>query len=337
MDVKQLRKSADQIHRQIESGNNFAIVISEPDGDSACSGLALYEILTQIKKKTALFSHFPLEEYNYLPLFNKYKITSVCEKDFTKYDAIFILDATSLSRVVDKDCAHNLETLQKKYFIINIDHHEDNTQFGDINYVQAKTSSTAELIYDLFHKKIKLTPSIATNILNGLITDTVCFRQTDVTYPKTLRAAAHLMEEGGDHRWITYHAYYNFDMNLIKANNKTLETLKIKKAGKYTYAYTITDLTRMKDSYPAGEKFVIANEVTRSINGCNFSMRLTPLGKNKTAISLRSRDTEVIKIAEHFGGGGHPEAAGATAQLSMKQVLKELDTFLQTASMKKFI
>ena len=35
--------------------------------------------------------------------------------------------------------------------VINIDHHHDNTRFGDLNLVEVDASCTAEIVYDLAH------------------------------------------------------------------------------------------------------------------------------------------------------------------------------------------
>ena len=33
--------------------------------------------------------------------------------------------------------------------MLNIDHHHDNTRFGDVNLVDADASCTAEIVYDI--------------------------------------------------------------------------------------------------------------------------------------------------------------------------------------------
>jgi len=294
MEPAKLQRIKTAISKKISQGRKFAIIISEPDGDSVGSGLALWEILTSLGKKVDLLSHFTLDQFSYLPHYKKFRCIDLCTYNFTPYDALLILDATTLQRIVDKDCQYNFDEFINKHFIINIDHHHHNSLFGDIDCVVTQISSTAELLYDIFLTKGKITPTIATNLLNGFIADTVCFRQTDVTFPKTLRLAAELMDAGADHRLITHNLYYNFDQKLVESNIKTLATLKVQKSGPYVYAYTITDRSDIKDTYPAGEKFVIANEVSRSIQLCNFSLRLTRLGKGKPQLSLISRDTEVI-------------------------------------------
>ena len=49
-----------------------------------------------------------------------------------------------------------------KPFIINIDHHVTNTQFGDINLVEPKATSTTEILYQLFiDMGIVISPEIA--------------------------------------------------------------------------------------------------------------------------------------------------------------------------------
>ncbi len=86
----------------------------------------------------------------------------------------------------------------QKPFIINIDHHVTNTQFGDINLIEPQATSTAEILYRLFGElNIVISEDIALSLLTGLVTDTLGFRTTGVT-AETLRTGADLVEAGAD-------------------------------------------------------------------------------------------------------------------------------------------
>lgn len=50
---------------------------------------------------------------------------------------------------------NTLQPLAEKTTVINIDHHRTNTQFGDLNWIDGKASSTGEMIWRLA-KKSKL-------------------------------------------------------------------------------------------------------------------------------------------------------------------------------------
>ena len=82
--------------------------------------------------------------------------------------------------------------------VIDVDHHHDNTRFGDVNLVVPDASSTAEIVRDILRElDVELTPQIAEALYVGLVTDTGRFQYTNTT-PKSLRLAAELVEAGAD-------------------------------------------------------------------------------------------------------------------------------------------
>ena len=82
--------------------------------------------------------------------------------------------------------------------VVNIDHHHDNTRFGDVDLVVADASSTAEVLADVFEELgVALTPAIAEALYTGLVTDTGRFQYSNTT-PKALRLAAELLEAGAN-------------------------------------------------------------------------------------------------------------------------------------------
>src|SRR5213082_1285786 len=52
--------------------------------------------------------------------------------------------------------------LERSSLVVNIDHHHDNTRFGDVNLIAATACSTGELLRDVFAEiGVELTPEIA--------------------------------------------------------------------------------------------------------------------------------------------------------------------------------
>src|SRR5256885_4032584 len=82
--------------------------------------------------------------------------------------------------------------------VMDVDHHHDNSRFGDVNYVDGHASSTAEILARICDGLgIELTPQIAEALYVGLVTDTGRF-QYRTTSPAALRLAARLVEAGAD-------------------------------------------------------------------------------------------------------------------------------------------
>src|SRR5262249_56935703 len=91
------------------------------------------------------------------------------------------------------DCANESrlgpdpEILHQAPFTVDIDHHHDNTRFGDVNLIVADASSTAHGLRDVFAElDVKLTPEIAEALYIALVTDTRRFQYANTT-PQALR------------------------------------------------------------------------------------------------------------------------------------------------------
>lgn len=338
MNKKQLDKAKQKILKRIRNSDNFAILVSDPDNDSIGSGLAMEEILVQMGKKCKLYSSFELPEFTYLPRFKRFIIKDVVSINFKRFKTLIVLDSGDPSRLVDKKIHAKGFEFPRSSFIINIDHHDTTTLFGNINYIPANPiiSSTAEALYDIFSDKITITPSLATNLLSAIIGDTGNFRYSN-TSPATLRVAAELMERKANHRSIIKNIFYSFRPDIVKINIDAIKQMKFKKVGKYKFVYTIIDIKKFGFTNAIGNQLYISQEVVRSIYGVNFTLRITPLEKKLTKLSFRSKDREIVKIAEHFGGGGHKESAGAIAPMSVDECLKKLTEFLQKTKLPKVL
>ena len=84
--------------------------------------------------------------------------------------------------------------------VVNIDHHQDNTLFGDLNLVDPHASSTAEVIVGILGAAgWPLTREVAEPLYVGLVTDTGRFGYTN-TRPQAHRVAAAMIEAGRRHR-----------------------------------------------------------------------------------------------------------------------------------------
>ena len=117
-------------------------------------------------------------------------------------------------------------------FAIDIDHHHDNTRFGDVNLIVADASSTAEVLRDLFAELgVEMTPEIAEPLYIALVTDTGRFQYTNTT-PKALRLAAELVEAGADVHRVFQGVYESVQFAKLKLLARALERAKIYDGGR---------------------------------------------------------------------------------------------------------
>jgi len=202
-----------------------------------------------------------------------------------------------------------IENLKVK--IINIDHHPDNQMFGDVNVVDSKKSSVAEMVYDFFvWNKWPISKDVATCLLTGIITDTGSFMHSN-TQSSTLAAAAELMRKGAHSSKIIKHTFHNKTPQTLQAWGKAMENSYYDDKHKVIYSVmTETDLAEF-ERLP-GAAFEGFAETLNTLPEAKFAMFLRQDGPVIKG-SLRSdsfKGIDVSKIAHIFGGGGHKLAAG---------------------------
>ena len=129
----------EKILNKINEFENIAIFRhAKPDGDCMFSSMALYYFLKDnFNKKIKLGG------------FDKFDLLSKNDKisdNFIQNALIFVLDTATDNRIDD------FRAMAGKY-IIKIDHHPGNNDFGDLNIVNPECSSTCELLADIFLSK----------------------------------------------------------------------------------------------------------------------------------------------------------------------------------------
>ena len=158
------------VWEKIINANNILLVSHvNPDGDALGSELSLYSILKNMGKKVTVFNVTkPLPEYlDFLPNFNK--VTNVLPN---KVDLTISFDCGSFDR---------LGIEKKPSFLINIDHHISNTNYGDINLIMPTYASTSQVVYELLKaNNVKIDKESAICIYTALVTDTGSFQYENV-------------------------------------------------------------------------------------------------------------------------------------------------------------
>jgi phosphoesterase RecJ-like protein len=309
----------DRVVAELRARDRFLLTAHEgPDGDALGSLLGMHQLLTQLGKDSVMFlaaKEFPLPiEYRFLPL----------EEVFHEPPAD-MADRT----VVFLDCG-NIDRMPVDFLtegdndVINIDHHHDNTLFGDINLVQREASCTAEIVYDLAQEMgATVTPEMAAALYVGLITDTGKFMYENTT-AHTHRVAAALMEAGVDVDDTYRRLYEHVPIEKLKLVARALEAIQIH----CDHRLAITYITN--EDYAAtgaGEEMTEGViDHLRSIEGVKVAAAVRDLGDRGRAarkVSLRSSDGEVdvSAIARKNGGGGHKRAAGFSTDLELDDLI----------------
>src|SRR3954468_10719552 len=206
-----------------------------PDGDALGSLLATTLALRSLGKDAYMYlvGQAPLPgEYSFMELTDLHRD----------------LPADAGERVlVAVDCANESrlgpdpEILHRARLVLDIDHHHDNTRFGDVNLVVADASSTGEVLRDLFADlDVTLTPEIAEAIYIALVTDTGRFQYANTT-PKALRLAAELVDAGADVHRVFQGIYESVQFAKLKLLARALERAQIYEGGRVVVSFLLRD------------------------------------------------------------------------------------------------
>src|SRR5919199_1330131 len=193
MSSPQTTSEIEAVADAIRSRDRFLLITHEnPDGDALGSILATKLALDQLGKDSVmyLYGNAPLPaEYRFMELSGLRRELPADWRERT----LLAVDCANESRL-----GQDPQLLEAAPFVINIDHHHDNTCFGDVNLVVPNASSTGEVLRDVFAElDVELTPEIAEALYIALVTDTGRFQYANTT-PKALRLAAELVEAGAD-------------------------------------------------------------------------------------------------------------------------------------------
>ena len=175
-----------------------------PDGDCMGSQLAIAHALKGQGKRVSVWNQDPMPDK--LAFLDPKKMLTTPKKG-KKIDCVIILDCANYDRLgTVTDCIEN------RRLLINIDHHGSNTRYGDINWVNARSASTGELIYRLIKQAgWPISPQMADCLFTAISTDTGSF-QYPSTRPTTYHAAAELVNKGADLARICSEVYQSYPL-----------------------------------------------------------------------------------------------------------------------------
>lgn len=292
-----------------------------PDGDCVGSSMGMY---LYIKKN---FPHITDVDVYLEAIPNSYRflqgtdeIHHTCDKNM-EYDLFISLDCGDKGRL--GDAAAYFETAKRR---MCIDHHISNSGFADVDYIVPEASSTSELVYDVLDKD-KITKEIAEALYMGIAHDTGVF-QYSCTSPKTMRAAADLMDKGIDFSGILDDTYYkkSYVQNQI-LGRALLESIMV------LSGQCIISAIRQKDMVFYGVEPKDLDGIVsqlRNTKRVEVAIFIYETGIQEFKVSMRSNGiVDVSKVGAYFGGGGHVRAAGCTMQGTMHDVLNNLTKHIE--------
>jgi phosphoesterase RecJ-like protein len=305
----------------IRGHDRFVITTHEnPDGDALGSLLGMKLALDQLGKDAVmvLFGDAPMPgEYAFMPLGDLRRRWP----DDVSERVLLAVDCANESRIADP------EVLGRVPLAVDVDHHHDNTRFGQINLIVADASSTGEVLRDVFQElDLELTPDIAEALYIALVTDTGRFQYANTT-PKALRLAAELVEAGADIHAVFQEVYESVEFAKLKLLAHALDRAVVLEGGRIVVSHLLrADFLEAGASEPYSEGII---DYLRAVEGAELAVLVREqLTQRPQAYkgSLRSSidELDVSAIARRFGGGGHRQAAGFSTDLPLEQIVEQI-------------
>lgn len=289
-----------------ERDNLLLLAHQRPDGDAYGSLFGLLIALRDAGKNcwAYLKKRLPRRYENILPVVpGVYVGTSPA----LPVGATVCLDVTQWDRV---DAPAGIDRRVMSADVCVIDHHPDNSRFGDVIWVDPGKAATAQMIACLLRDwGIALSAEAATCLLAGMIMDTGGFRFPN-TDASVLQDAAFLVDAGARYSRVMHSLFMRepYARRLLEA--KLLERARFAHDGRLIYAVLTRDVMRELKLPPEDTEGLI--DPLRGIEGVDIAC-LIQVETDHIRFSFRSHKESlpVNEIAHELGGGGHVMAAGA--------------------------
>ena len=307
----------------IKDKNSLCIIQAEnPDGDSLGSALALDYLL----KDKEITLYCPVEMPKYLHYMSDWSRVSL-DFDFNA-DGYIIVDTAAdilLSKLLDDSAIENrLNTSE----VFVLDHHEteDDLSFAHKGLIQT-LPACCDLIYKIAKEQgIEIEKTAAEYLAQGILSDTLGLTSASVT-SDTIRVVADLVDLGANIAELEENR-----REFMKKSPKILSYKAdlIKKVEYFLDGSLATvhipweEIKEYSDEYNPN---VLIIEELRLVEGVEVAVAIKtyPDGKVTGKVRTTNKAPYADKIAEYFGGGGHPYASGfRTYDISYDETIHEL-------------
>ncbi len=297
---------------------------ARPDGDAIGSVLALAEILDQLGCRTDIVFADPIPDiYRTLPNLQRiHHASSADALDPGRSTPVIVLECDGIART-------GLQGLEGRT-LINIDHHASGRPFASVNWIDEHACAVAAMVYRIaLAAKVDITPSMATCLYTGVLSDTGGFTYSS-TSAETFALVHDLADRGANPGQIARDIYFSNPASKIHLLGKALSNLQCDGDLAWTWV-TAEDMDRIGANAEDCEGVV---NYLISIAGVESAVFLREVpDASQFRLSIRSKGKiDVSRVAEHFGGGGHRSASGCTLDgplgVATERILTQLRTGL---------
>jgi bifunctional oligoribonuclease and PAP phosphatase NrnA len=294
---------------------------ARPDGDSIGSQMAMAFALDALGKRVRIVNADSApEHYLDFPGMNRIEIASSAGAGHA--DALIVMECSDLSRtgVAGLD----------GHFIINIDHHAGNRMYGALNWHDESAAACGEMVFDLIQALgVPLSLEIATHVYLAVLTDTGSFHHSNIT-PRTFDICRQTVEAGVKPAAMARRVFDSNSFGKLKLIGALLDRMELVDGGRLAVLYMDDAMLEACGCTHNDTEGIINLPLTaREIQAVVF-FKVGSSGDVR--VSMRSKyDVDVRRVANAFGGGGHKNAAGFTANGAVEEVRPRIIDMLVAA------
>jgi len=288
----------------IRAGRRFVLSShARPDGDSIGSQLAMAYALKALGKEVRVVN----VDRAPAPLLGFDGVTDIeiANRVEPWGDVTIVMECGSLERTGVSGLDHGL--------VINVDHHPDNSGYGQITWFDPTAAACGEMVFTLVQALgVPLTQTIATHIYLAILTDTGSFHFSSIS-PRTFDICRQLLEAGVDPVLIARNVYDSNNMGRLKLFGSVLSAMQIDDTGRIAIVYVDHAMAEAAGgTYDDTEGLINLPLTVKDIQAVVF---FKEVDAGTYRVSMRSKgEIDIGAVAKEFGGGGHKNAAGCTVK-----------------------
>jgi phosphoesterase RecJ-like protein len=273
-----------------------------PDGDAIGSQMAMAFALWQLGKQVRIVNRDAPPTP--MMLFPGVPTIEVASHIDDPGDAVIIMECGELART-------GVEGFERG-FVINIDHHLGNTNYGALNWFDSSAAACGEMVFELLRElAVELTLEIATHVYMTILTDTGSFHYSNIS-SHTFDICRQCVEAGIDPPAIAGAIFDSNSLGRLKLFGAVLSKMELDTSGRVATVYVDQKLANdCGGTYEDTEGIVNLPLTVKDIEAVAF---FKEAGPGDWRVSMRSKgDVDVNAVAKEFGGGGHKNASGCNA------------------------